>query len=112
MHIGRMERKITIQQPVYTVDANTNFKKVSSWTTYKICWASWKHEMSNEVFETGQMVAKDTFDWKIRYYDASDVKQDMRILYDSGYYYIIGVKELGRKEALQISTIKKDNDGS
>lgn len=109
MHIGRMERKIIIEQPTYSVSSDTNFKKVSAWTTYKSCWASWVHEMSQEVFEEGQMVAKDTYKWNIRYYDAQSIKADMRISYDSEYYYIIGIKELGRKEAYQIVTIKKDN---
>lgn len=104
-----MERKITIQQPTYSVSSDSNFKKVSAWSTYKTCWASWVHKMSQEVFEEGQLVAKDTFDWKIRYYDAPAVKADMRISYDSEYYYIVGIKELGRKEAFQLATIKKDN---
>jgi SPP1 family predicted phage head-tail adaptor len=109
MNIGRMERKIVIQKPTYSVSSNTNDKSVSAWTTYKTCFASWVHKQSNEVFETGQMVAKDTYEWKIRYYDASAVKMDMRISYNSEYYYLVGIKELGRKEALLLTSIKRDN---
>ena len=109
MNIGRMERYITIQQPTYSVSSNSNDKYVSAWTTYKNCWASWVHKQSQEVIETGQIVAKDTYEWKVRYYDAPDVKMDMRILYDAEYYYLVGVKELGRKEALQLPSIKRDN---
>ena len=109
MIIGRMERKIVIEQPTYTVSENSNDKYVSGWTTYKSCFASWVHKQSNEVFETGQMVAKDTYEWKVRYFDAPDVKMDMRVSYDSGYYYLVGIKELGRKEALLLTSIKRDN---
>ena len=108
MHLGRMERKIVIEQPTYSVSSDTNNKYVSAWTTYKTVWASWVHKQSQEVFESGQMVAKDTYEWKVRYYDAAEVKQDMRISYDSEYYYIVGIKELGRKEAYQITTIRRD----
>ena len=109
MYIGRMERFITIQQPTYTVSSNSNDKYVSAWTTYKTCYAAWVHNTSQEVFESGQMVAKDTYEWKVRYYDAPDVKMDMRILYESEYYYLVGIKELGRKEALSLPSIKRDN---
>ena len=109
MIIGRMERYITIQQPTYAVSANSNDKPISGWTTYKSLWSAWKHMQAQEVFETGQMVAKDTYEFKFRHYDAPDVKADMRILYDSQYYYLVGLKELGRKEAWQATTINRDN---
>ena len=109
MNIGKMNRNVTIQQPVYTISADNNDKYVSSWTVFKTLWASWVHQMSQEVFESGQMVAKDVYDWKCRYMDAEGVKLDMRILYNGDYYYIVSVKEIGVKEALQISTVKRDN---
>ena len=109
MNIGKMERYITIEQPTYSVSDDSNDKYVSAWTTYKTCWASWIHKQSQEVFETGQMVAKDTHEWKVRYYDAPALKADMRINYDSDYYYLVGIKELGRKEALLLTTVNRDN---
>ena len=109
MNIGKMERYITIEQPTYSISDDSNAKTVSAWTTYKTCWASWIHKQSQEVFESGQMVAKDTYEWKFRYYDAPDVKADMRINYDSDYYYFVGIKELGRKEAFLATTINRDN---
>jgi SPP1 family predicted phage head-tail adaptor len=112
MNIGKMERYITIEQPTYSISDDTNDKYISGWTTYKNCFASWIHKQSQEVFETGQMVAKDTFEWKFRHYDAPAVKMDMRINYDSDYYHFVGLKELGRKEAWLGTTIKRDSDGS
>ena len=109
MIIGNLDRYITIEQPTETVESEINEQYVSAWTTYKSCWAGWVHRMSQEVFESGQMVAKDTYEWKIRYFDAPDIKMKMRISYDSNYYYIVGIKELGRKEAWLIVTIKRDN---
>ena len=106
---GNLDRYIVIESPTYSISADTNDKYVSGWTTYKSCFASYKHMQSQEVFESGQMVAKDTYEWKVRYYDAPDVKMDMRILYDSEYYYLVGIKELGRKEALSLPSIKRDN---
>ena len=109
MNIGRMERYITIEQPTYTVSDDSNDKTVSAWTTYKTLWAAWVHKQSQEVFETGQMVAKETHEWKFRYFDAPDVKADMRINFASDNYYFVGLKELGRKEAWMATTINRDN---
>jgi len=111
MVIGKLDRKVVIEQPTYAVSDDTNDKYVSTWATYKTCWAGWVHRQSQEAFESGQIVAVDTYEWKLRYYDAPAVKMDMRISYDSDYYYIVGIKELGRKEAWLVTTIKRDNDG-
>ena len=109
MNIGKLDRYITIEQPVYSVSDDSNAKTVSSWTTYEECWASRIHKQSQEVFEAGQMVAKETFEWKLRFYDAPGLKSDMRINYDSDYYYLVGIKELGRKEAFLLTTVNRDN---
>src|SRR5574343_1894337 len=102
MNIGLMNRKVTIQQPVYAISGDNNDKYVSSWTLFKTVWMGWVHQASQEVFETGQMVAKDTFEWKCRYLDADGLTQEMRLLYNGDYYYIISIKELGHRDALQI----------
>lgn len=110
MNIGRLDRAIVIEQPTYSTSSDTNNRYVSAWTTYKSVWAAWVQKQSQEVFESGQMVAKDTYEWKARYLDAPNVKADMRILYNSEYYYLAGnPKELGRKEAILLTTVKRDN---
>jgi SPP1 family predicted phage head-tail adaptor len=105
---GKRDRKIVIEQPTYSVSDNTNDKYVSAWTTYKTVWASRTHKSSQEVFESGQMVAKDTFEWGIVYEDASAVKMDMRINYNSEYYYLVGIKEIGRNNKLILTSIRRD----
>jgi len=108
MNIGFMNRKIVIEQPTYATDAQ-NHQYVSGWTTYKSIWASWVHAVSTEVFDSGQMVAKDTYDWRVRFLDVPDLKMDMRISYNSEYYSIVSIKELGVREAYQLITIRRDN---
>jgi len=111
---GTLNKKITIEQPTYAVSDDTNDKYISAWATYKTCWASLVHKQSQEVFESGQMVAKDTFEWKIWYNEAQSITQDMRIKWSSEYYYIIGIKKLfhetlGYVESYLITTILRDN---
>ena len=110
MIAGRLDRFITIEQPTYTVDQTTHQKQITAWTTYKTTWAALVNKQSMEVVEEGQLVFKNTHEFKIRYYDAEDVKADMRINYDSDIYNIVGVKELGRKEGYLLTAIRRDND--
>jgi head-tail adaptor len=110
MVIGRLDKYVTIQKPVYTTSSTTRQQERASWATYKSCWGKRIIRQSVEVVEEGLQVLKDSIEWTIRYYDAPDVKPDMRILYDSEYYYIKGVKELGRKEGWMLTTIKRDNE--
>lgn len=109
MNAGKRDRKIVIQQPTYAVSSDTNDKPVTGWTTYKIAWAERIHKQSQEVFEAGQMVAKDTFHWNIIYNDAPVVKMDMRVSYNSEFYYLVGIKEMGRNEDLILTTVRRDN---
>jgi SPP1 family predicted phage head-tail adaptor len=110
MVIGKLDKYITIEKPVYTTSSTTRQQERTSWTDYKSCWAKRVIDQSVEVVEEGLQVLKDTAKWTIRYYDAEDVKPDMRVLYESEYYYIKGIKELGRKDGWMLTTIKRDND--
>ncbi len=110
MIAGRLDRYITIEQPTYTVDQTTHQKKLSSWATYKTVWAALVNKQSSEVVEAGQIIFKNMHEFRIRYYDAESVKADMRISYNSDYYNIVGIKELGRKDGYLITTIRRDND--
>lgn len=109
MNQGKRDRKIVIQQPTYAVSSDTNDKPVTGWTTYKTAWAERIHKQSQEVFEGGQMVAKDTFHWNIIFNDAPVVKMDMRISYNSEFYFLVGIKEMGRNEDLILTTVRRDN---
>ena len=107
---GRLDKYIVIEQSTTSVSDKTNQTEVDSWSTYKSVWGKLVHRQSTEVFEEGQLVAKDIHEWSIRYYDAPAITSDMRISYDSEYYYMVGnPKELGRKDGWLLTTIKRDN---
>jgi len=109
MMSGKMDKYIVIEQPTYTVSTKTNQKEVASWSTYVSVSAKRVIKQSAEVFEEGQLVLKDVIEWSFRYYDAESIASDMRVSFDSEYYYIIGLRELGRKDGWLLMTIKRDN---
>ncbi len=109
MIAGKLDRYITIEQAVYTADTTTGERQVDSWSTYKSVWAKKLQPMSMERVEGDQIALVDTYNYTIRYYDAPSVTARMRILDESEYYDIIGIKELGRRDGLLIIAAKRDN---
>jgi head-tail adaptor len=52
--------------------------------------------------EVDRQTALTRTQWTMRY--RSTVNSTMRILYNSQYYYIVGVEEIGRREGLRVFT--------
>jgi SPP1 family predicted phage head-tail adaptor len=100
MRIGKMDRRIVIEQPTATKD-DWNYDVVT-WTTLATVWADKLDRGSGEVVEVDRQTALTRTQWTMRY--RSTVNSTMRILYNSQYYYIVGVEEIGRREGLRVFT--------
>lgn len=100
MRIGRLDRKITIQQ---TTESRTATGGVSdSWATISggEVWAEKRDLRGYEFFNARQVnVEADTM-FTIRY--LSTVTEKMRIVCDSVNYDILHIAEIGRRKGQQI----------
>ena len=106
MNIGKMDRFITIQTETNTQDASGG--NVKSWATFKQVWASKKDQSGAEGIEQARDTATTKTFFKIRY--ISNLTQKHRILFDSVYYDIEVIKELGRREGQELTCISKYGD--
>lgn len=101
MRAGRMRHKITIQK--WADDSppvNSAGEPAGSWTTYARPWAEMIEESGRESLQSGfQGFSSAVF----RIWYDSGVTYKMRISYDSKTYEIVGLKELGQKEGLEIA---------
>jgi len=109
MRYGRLDRRITIE-----VKSNAALDEWSStpytWVTKLQCWAQKTDQTSTEGTDLKQLVNTTRTVWRIRY-DA-DITSQMRIKYVEGtgvkartfYYIITGIKEIGRRAALDLIT--------
>jgi len=98
---GRMDKLITIQEWGADSPAQDAYGAPSgTWATYATRWAE-KIDKSGREFFTGGTVGEATCMWKTYYIDGLTTK--MRISYDSEYYDIIGIKELGRRDTHEIT---------
>ena len=107
MNIGKLDRLITLQQ--YTTSRSSSGEALETWGNLANgnVWASLRNTASGEKVENEQLVAVTTTIWNIRY--LSTVNETQRILYNSKYYYITGVKIHGRNEFIELTTELRDN---
>jgi SPP1 family predicted phage head-tail adaptor len=101
MRIGQSDRRITVER--YTTTTNAYGERVQTWSTLLTVWA--------ELMKTGEgMTERITSDqdmpvqrlrFKIRSSsDSRGIKADDRVLYNSKYYNIQGIEEIGRNDQL------------
>jgi len=99
-YIGQLDRRITIETP--SASRGASGQEISSWSTFYACWAAIEYPgtRSDEQVEADQEVSTTTVFFIIHYRDGVNAK--MRIAYDSKYYDILNVLEMGRKDFLKL----------
>src|SRR3990167_3408117 len=102
MRAGNLDRRITVQTK--TLTANSYGERVASWADTFTTWANVFEIAGKEKFEASQLVDKADIRFSIRY--RTGVNEEQRIVYDSNYYDIYSVTELGRQDGLEIFATK------
>jgi SPP1 family predicted phage head-tail adaptor len=98
---GRMDKRIIIQQWTADSPAQDSYGAPSgSWATYVTRWAQ-KIDKSGREFFQGGTVGETLCIFKCRY--VSGLTTKMRISYNSEYYDIVGIVELGRQDTHEIT---------
>lgn len=98
MRSEKLDRRLIIQEPAETRDDYG--QEVLTWSTFATVWAGVKLNIGKESFQTSERVKERVVDFKVRY--RTDITENMRLLYDSNYYEIEDVVELGREDGLII----------
>lgn len=98
MIAGILDKRVVIQQRTDTQD--TNGQLVPSWSTWNTVWSAWYPIKGTEQFEANRLTQKVDFRVRMRY--ISGIDHTMRISYNSNYYNIISINELGRKGGYEL----------
>jgi len=101
---GKM-RKIVIQSPPTTKDAGGELS--GSWTTFASPYAKIVDVSASESKAEGTEVMTVTRLFIIR---KKAILANMRVSFESKYWEITGVKEIGNNEFTEIQTIQKSNE--
>lgn len=104
MQAGKLDRRVIIQQTTQSADASG--ERVDSWSTLATVWAGITYNPGDEKIEGQQITASQKIVWEIRY--RSDVTENMRISWNSKYYYITSIEEIGRQDGLRLTTEVRD----
>ena len=106
----RLDRKITLQRRASTQDAAG--APVLIWRTIAIVWASKRDVSDGERIAAAEVSATITTRFQIRFdRDWSDLNPKDRVVFDGRAYDIWGIKEIGRREGLEITaTARADLD--
>lgn len=103
MNAGMMDRRITVQ--TYSTSNNDWNHPVKTWSDLTSVWASKTDKRETEVNELNQTVAITRSIFTIRH--LANLSTTARIVYDGDNYEILGIKELGRREGMQITTERR-----
>ena len=102
MDAGRLDRRIVIQRATTSADAFN--QPLETFAALATVWAAAVPVSDGERMKAGQTLAGKMTRFTIRYSsEVADVDPRDRIVFDGRTYDIAGVKELGRREGLEIT---------
>lgn len=96
-----MDRKIALQSQALSVAANGE-RKAGPWATYASVWAEERQTTARETMTGKTEQAQRSMAFTIRW--RGDVTERHRVLYDGDAYDIVGIREIGRREGLELLT--------
>lgn len=103
MKAGKLDRRILIEKKA--VVQNDLGEEVETWTTLATVWGSKQDISDGERVAAAEVSATITTRFRIRYSSAVAVVNpgDHRLSYDGKIWDIWGVKEIGRREGLELT---------
>lgn len=96
MRAGKLDRRITIQQPTFT--RNETGEQIASWADLATVWAKADPVDGDEGFQSDRRVNSARMQFTIRFRPGITTK--MRISYDGELFKIEDVREVDRREGL------------
>ena len=98
----KLDRRITLQR--FTSTTDTYNEPVLTWGTLATRWASYEPLSDGERFRAGETAADASARFVIRWStDVSDLNPKDRLTFEGRTYQILHVKEVGRREGLEIT---------
>jgi len=102
MKAGKLDRRITLQR--YAITYNENNEPLETWTDFATVWASANPVSDGERIRAAEVGATISMRFQIRYSSQVDALNPKdRVRFDGRIFDISGIKELERREGLEIS---------
>lgn len=102
MFAGPLDRRITLQRA--TVTQNECGEEISTWGTLATVWAAKLNVSDGEKVAASEVAAQIDLRFQIRWDSSwSDLNPKDRVVFEGRTFDLAGVKELGRREGLELS---------
>src|SRR5262245_20493120 len=104
MRGGKLDRRITLQQATVTYDSLNN--PIQTWGDLATVWASRQDMSDTERVAASEVGADMTTRFQIRWSNLVSVLNPKdRLTFDGNSYEIVNVKEIGRREGIEITAV-------
>ena len=108
MQAGKLDRRITIER--YSSSINDLGEEVGAWAPLATVWASKADIRDSERFSAQQVNSTITTRFQTRYLSMlADVNPKDRLTHGDMLYGIVSVKELGRREGIEITAAARSD---
>ena len=104
---GKLDRRIKICR--VTTMPDEDYHPVETEEVFRELWAEYLPARGSEKHTGRADVATRQAVFRVRYYDGVGVTAKMRILFESEAWDITDVRELGRRDALELSAEVRDS---
>lgn len=106
MQAGKLDRRITVRRAVVTQNAYN--EDVETWSDLFTVWASYKPVSDAEQVKAAAVGASITARFQIRWSaQAVSITPLDQLSFEGRAFNITGVKEIGRREGLEISAVAR-----
>jgi SPP1 family predicted phage head-tail adaptor len=105
MNLGKMDRRITLEQNTATQD--TTGEMVPVWSEVGTRWARVEYKQGGESFQANEQVAVQRIDFTIRHERGLSAR--LRVRYEDQVYDIDAVAEIGRRHGLKLSAYTRND---
>ena len=100
---GPRDRRIVIQSPG-TPTVNAMGEQIPNWETVATLWAKYMPLRDSERLQAAQVQSTITVRFQVLWSLSVDqVDERHRVLFDGRVFDVVGVKEIGRREGLELS---------
>lgn len=101
MRIGSYDRLARLQRNIETGEVDDFEQPIKAWTVVNTFWVSKTHKAEDESFAASQRYARRTVTFDCHYF--ADIKETDHLEVDGIVYAVKGIREIGFREALEIS---------
>jgi head-tail adaptor len=113
MRSGSRTEPVTIEQKVTGTRSGPHNERVDTWEELRTCFARVESKGGREHFENGKRYNETVYLFTFDFYDVSDVTDQMRLVFNGGYYSIRKIaRDFAERRSATFEATTSDEDAT